>query len=106
MRLRSVRAILVISATGSSLPMTWIERRMANLETWRERNATIRARAVEIYEALWNEITGHLEEAKQKGFPVSTNGAPRKRAISLEKKNKPGQFFELEIILVDAKDRI
>ena len=86
--------------------MTWIERRMADLEEFRKRKSAIRERAVDIYEALWKEITGHVEEAERKGFAISTNGALRKRSVLLEKKNKPGQFFELEIILVDAKDRI
>jgi len=86
--------------------VTWIERRMADLEEFRKRKSAIRERAVDIYEALWKEITGHVEEAERKGFAISTNGALRKRSVLLEKKNKPGQFFELEIILVDAKDRI
>src|SRR5437899_1711134 len=86
--------------------MTWIDRRMADLESWKKRNTAIRDHALEIYEALWNEIVEHLKEAKEKGLPVSTNGAPRKRVIGLEKQNKSGQRVELEVILVDAKDRI
>lgn len=86
--------------------MTWIERRLADLESWKKRNATIRERASEIYEALWKEILGHLDDAKEKDFLVSTNGALRKRVIRLEKQNKSGQHFEVEVILVDTKDRI
>jgi hypothetical protein len=86
--------------------MTWIDTRMADLEAWRKRNSTIRAHAADIYEALWKEIVEHLDEAKQKGFPLSTNGASRKRVVSLEKDNKPGQHWELDVILVDPKDRI
>lgn len=86
--------------------MTWIDRRIVDLESWRKRNATIRDHALEIYDALWKEIVEHVNEAQGKGFPVSTNGAPRKRVISLEKQNKSGRPFELQVILVDAKDRI
>ena len=48
----------------------------------------------------------NLDEAKEKGFVLSTNGAPRKRVISLAKKNRSGDFFECEVALVDAKNRI
>ncbi len=86
--------------------MTWIERRMADVESWKRRNAAIREHALEIYEALWSEILGHVNEAKSKGFPISTNGAPRSRVVRLEKQNRSGDYFELEIALVAAKDRI
>jgi hypothetical protein len=86
--------------------MTWIDRRMADLESWKKRNATIRDHALEVYEGLWDEIVEHVNEAKEKGFRVSTNGAPRKRVISLEKQNKSGQHFELQVMLIDTKDRI
>jgi hypothetical protein len=89
-----------------TLQMTWIEGRISDLEAWQSRNATIRAHAVEIYEALWGEIAEHVKEAAQKGFQASTNGAPRKRNVSLEKENKRGECWELQIMLVDAKDRI
>lgn len=86
--------------------MTWIDRRIADLEALKTRRSMIREHALEIYEALWKEITEHLAEAKAKGFPVSTNGAPRKRLISLLKQNLSGDSFELEVSLVDGKDRI
>jgi hypothetical protein len=91
---------------GEKKPTTWIERRMADVEAWRAKNASIREHAVTIYEALWNEILGHVNEAQQKGFPVSTNGEPRRRLVSLEKKQKHGDCWQFELILVDAKDRI
>jgi hypothetical protein len=83
--------------------MTWIESRIADGEEWRARNANIRAHAVEIYEAL---IKSHVEEAEQKGFAESTNGAPRKSKVSLEKENKSGNCWELQVSLMEAKDRI
>jgi hypothetical protein len=86
--------------------MTWIESRLEDLEAWNKRMAAIRDGSLEIYEAIWKEITGHLEEAKGKGFKVSTNGLPRSRAIMLEKQNLSGQSFKVEMTLVQAKDRI
>lgn len=86
--------------------MTWIEKRIADLELWKSRRSVIREHAVDVYEALWREISEHLSEARTKGFPVSTNGTPRKRIIRLEKQNRSGDFFELQVSLVEAKDRI
>jgi hypothetical protein len=86
--------------------MNWIERRLADLEAHQQRNAAIRERAVEIYEALWREIVGHVGDAQAKGIAVSTNGAPRKRVVKLGKQNLSGGYWEAEVSLPDSKDRI
>lgn len=86
--------------------VTWIDRRIADLEAWRTRNTAVRESALEIYEALWTEIVGHVQDAQARGIDASTNGAPRKRVVRLPKENKSGQYFELQVILADSKDRI
>jgi len=86
--------------------MTWIERRTADLESQKSRNAVIRDHALKVYDALWNEISEHGSEAKEKGFPVSTEGTSRKRVITLKKQTLSGQQWKLQVNLVDAKDRI
>lgn len=85
---------------------TWIDRRLADLAAHQERNAAIRERAVDIYEALWREIVGHIEDAKLHGFAVSTNGAARKRIVRLAKQNNSGTFHEIVVSLPDSKDRV
>lgn len=86
--------------------MTWIDTRLAALEALKERNAIVRSHAEAIYEAPWGRIVEHLDEAKEKNSPVSTNGALHKRLIVLRKQNKSGNSFELELVLLTAKDRI
>lgn len=56
--------------------------------------------------ALWDTIVEHLDEAKNKGFAVSTNGALQKRTIKLAKQNLSGDNFEFDLRLVDSKTRI
>jgi hypothetical protein len=86
--------------------MTWIESRMADLEAFLRRNAIIREHAVTIYDALWDTMVGHLDEAKASGFAVSTNGALQKRTVKLAKQNLSGNCFEFDLTLVDSKIRI
>ena len=86
--------------------MTWLQSRMDDLEAWRQRNATIREHAITIYDALWQAIVEHLKEAKEKGFPVSMNGALQKRIVKLAKQNNSSEHFEFELALVDSKTRI
>lgn len=86
--------------------MSWIDRRIKDLEAWKKRTALIRSQAVQVHEVLWSEIKDRIAEAKEKGFPVSTNGVPGKRTIFLEKQNLSGHAFQVDVKLVDAKDRI
>ena len=86
--------------------MTWIESRMADLEALRQRNAIIREHAAAIYDALWGTIVEHLDEAKNKGFAVSTNGALQKRTVKLAKQNLSGDKFQFDLRLVDSKTQI
>ncbi len=73
--------------------MTWIDRRLADLEEWKARNAAIRESAAEIYDALWHEIAGHVGDGNAKGFHVITNGAPRKRLVKLEEAKQAGPIL-------------
>ncbi len=85
--------------------MTWFERRLADLEAHKQRLALIKQNAPAIYEQVWTEVVGHVKEAKSKGWPVDTNGEPRKRAVMLQKQNKSGDWL-LKVILADGKERI
>jgi hypothetical protein len=44
-------------------------------------NSTIRERAVKIYDDVWNEVFGHLEEAREKGFPDLNSSVRRRRLV-------------------------
>jgi len=85
--------------------MTWFERRLADLEEHKRRLALIKQNAPAIYQQVWDEVVQHIREAKAKGWPVDTNGEPRKRAVMLQKQNKSGDWL-LQVILADGKERI
>lgn len=85
--------------------MTWFERRLADLEAHKQRLARIKQHAPAIYDQVWDEVVLYIAEARTKGWAVETNGAPRKRAVMLQKQNKSGDWL-LEVILPDGKERI
>ena len=85
--------------------MTWFERRLADLEAHKQRQALIKQNAEEIYAQVWAEVVTHIAEARSKGWAVETNGSPRRRAVMLQKQNKSGDWL-LEVILPDGKERI
>src|SRR5579863_534608 len=61
--------------------MTWIDERLAERERLKIRNALVEHGSVPIFNDLWAEVLRLVEEAKDKGVPVGTNGLPSERIV-------------------------
>jgi hypothetical protein len=61
--------------------MTWLDDRIAQSVKRKQDNKLILDWAESVFNALWEEITRIVEEAKSKGFQLSTNGSPDQRAV-------------------------
>jgi len=61
--------------------MSWLDEKLAERKATQEKRALIQAEAVNIYQALWDEIVQITDEAKQKGFDVSRNGCLQDRIV-------------------------
>lgn len=85
--------------------MSWIDDRLSEQKKREEDSALIREHAESIYNDLWNEITGWLKEAKEKGIPVGTNGAPHRRIV-WRSRETGGNRIELKINLEKEKGEI
>jgi hypothetical protein len=72
--------------------MSWIDDRLADRNALRARETLIKEHAISIYEALWNKLVEHIEDAKTKSFDLFTNGALQNRKVILWKKELSGEY--------------
>ncbi len=77
--------------------MSWIEDRLRKRADLVERVGLIRQHAIPIYDALWRQIVQFIEEAKEKGFDLHTNGALQKRIVRLALAPKGSVEFTLSL---------
>lgn len=61
--------------------MSWLDDRLSEQEAFRARHDAIVESASKIYDALWEQISAFVQEAKGKGVKVATNGAAYDRVI-------------------------
>src|ERR1022692_2146810 len=84
---------------------TWIDEQLAKRQALKERSALIAQHAIPIYEDLWKRLVEFVEEAKLKGFPLTTNGSLQNRVVILVSPNPP-TFKRDEFHVVLEKESI
>jgi hypothetical protein len=61
--------------------MSWLDDRLAEQQAFRARREAMLEAAPQLYDALWEQISAHVQEAKEKGVKVTTNGAAYNRVV-------------------------
>jgi hypothetical protein len=86
--------------------MTWIDKRLAERETARVRHLSIDQSAERVYAELWEAVKKCVVEAANKGFDVSTNGSPHRRAVTVSSGAPRGSRKELVLNLKRENHKI
>lgn len=91
--------------------MGWLEKRITEAQALKQRDALIRSSAPAIYRSLWTELTLIVEDAKNRSFPIFTNGEAHSRLIKLSQDPPTGgdgigRPKELRIVLEKDRQRI
>ena len=63
--------------------MTWIDDANRRLREQQERDREITEHEVEVYDALWDELKRHVEDARATLQGIRTNGQPLSHVVSL-----------------------
>ena len=83
--------------------MTWIDDRIAERKERQQNNNLIIAGAETLFTSLWEEIVSEVEEAKQKGFLLTTNGSTFEKEIRMGSVAPPARTSTLRISLKTDK---